>query len=38
MSEAPWAEAAALQRPLPEGLLEIAAQGGRQDGFRTAHA
>lgn len=31
MSDAPWAEVAGLQRPLPDGGLRIVAQGARQD-------
>jgi putative SOS response-associated peptidase YedK len=30
---APWDEARSLQRPLPEGVLQIVAQGERKDGF-----
>ena len=36
MSEAPWADVAALQRPLPEGALKIVGQGGRQDDLQPS--
>lgn len=28
----PWEQASALQRPLPDGSLEIVARGKKQDG------
>jgi putative SOS response-associated peptidase YedK len=30
--QAPWAEASILQRPLPDGALQVVAKGSRQDG------
>jgi putative SOS response-associated peptidase YedK len=36
LSAAPWAEVAALQRPLPPGALQVVGQGGRQDDFRPS--
>ena len=36
MSDAPWAEVQHLQRPLPDGSLEVVARGSRQDGSKVS--
>jgi putative SOS response-associated peptidase YedK len=36
MSEAPWDDVAALQRPLADGPLNIVAHGGRRDTLQAA--
>lgn len=36
LSGAPWAEVAALQRPLSEGTLKVVARGAKQDGMTGA--
>jgi hypothetical protein len=35
---APWAEAARLQRPLPDGSLQIVARGERKDELAAVEA